>query len=241
MAPIDPAAQFSEIADFGLRAMLLLGALSFVLTGLKTWFGAKWKGQAGEERLRRKLAGKYETLDDIYFPDPQNAEEWTQLDHLVRLKNCILVIETKNMSGKIIGSNKSATWTQYLGRTKSTFQNPLRQNYKHKKAVEAVTSASTPIRELVCFVGDAKFPKGVPDGVVLLSDLRAAIAKIEKEEGQLEPDSWTALRTAAVNSKEVAKEHIANLQRKHGSDNRSFVGKVTISIGIAVALYALFS
>lgn len=77
MTSIDPMEQFQGIAGLGLKLMLLLGALSFVLTGLKIWFGAKWKGEAGEERLRRALSGKFETIEDIYLPDPKNVGEWT--------------------------------------------------------------------------------------------------------------------------------------------------------------------
>lgn len=48
----------------------------------------------------------------------------------------VFVIETRNMDGWIFGSEKQPVWTQKFPRKSFRFQNPLRQNYKHVKAIE---------------------------------------------------------------------------------------------------------
>lgn len=47
----------------------------------------------------------------------------------------IFAIETKNMQGWIFGSKRQAEWTQKIYKRTFKFQNPLRQNYKHTKAL----------------------------------------------------------------------------------------------------------
>lgn len=153
----------------------------------------------------------------------------------MKLKSCLVVIETKNMSGNIFGSPKSTTWTQYLGKNKSSFQNPIRQNFKHRKAIEAILGSSVPLKELVCFVGSAKFPKGVPDGVVQLDGILDALDDGATEVG---PEALQKLHAADVSSKEVGKEHIENLKRKHGPDHRPLVGQIAIGMGVVVAIVA---
>jgi hypothetical protein len=42
---------------------------------------------------------------------------------------------TKNMKGWIFGSEDYERWTQTFGKKKYSFQNPLRQNYRHTKCL----------------------------------------------------------------------------------------------------------
>lgn len=64
----------------------------------------------------------------------------TQIDHVIISKYGIFVIEAKNYSGWIYGNSKQKTWTQVLYNQKNIFQNPLRQNYKHVKFLQALLS-----------------------------------------------------------------------------------------------------
>jgi restriction system protein len=50
--------------------------------------------------------------------------------------------------------------------SKSRFQNPLRQNFKHTKAVESFLSLSSRyVHSVVVFVGDAEIKTDLPDNV----------------------------------------------------------------------------
>mgnify|MGYP003291794995 CR=1 FL=1 len=50
----------------------------------------------------------------------------------------IFVIEMKNYYGLITGDEYKDKWTQYLGRNKYYFKNPIHQNYGHVKCLEEV-------------------------------------------------------------------------------------------------------
>ena len=78
----------------------------------------------------------------------------------------MFVIETKNMRGWIFGSANQKTWTQKIYKHTNKFQNPLHQNYKHVKTLEAqLDIPSSAIHSLVVFVGDSTFKTEMPDNV----------------------------------------------------------------------------
>lgn len=64
-----------------------------------------------------------------------DADELTEIDHLIVSPFAIFVIESKIYSGFIFGSQKQPKWTQTLKGGKTQFMNPLRQDYKHCLAV----------------------------------------------------------------------------------------------------------
>lgn len=97
------------------------------------------KGNFGEYTLYRKiikLFGKQYVYTNMYL-DSKNTEK-TELDVVALSPHGIYVFEVKNYSGYIFGTYSDKYWTQTLNRfVKNKFYNPLRQNYGHKKAIEA--------------------------------------------------------------------------------------------------------
>jgi hypothetical protein len=97
---------------------------------------------------------------------PEHAGGTTQIDHIFLSPYGIFVLETKNMSGWIFGSERQAQWTQKLYKRSFKFQNPLRQNYKHLKALEATLGASPEhLHSIIIFVGGSTFKTEVPANV----------------------------------------------------------------------------
>ena len=74
----------------------------------------------------------YRRFHNIIIPTNNGT---TQIDHIIVSPFGLFVIETKNYKGWIFGSEKQSKWTQSLYGKKYTFQNPLRQNYKHQLAL----------------------------------------------------------------------------------------------------------
>ena len=157
---------------------LVIGFLVFVF-----WLAAHRgsptvRGRKGENRVRnylnRKLKrGVYRQFHDLTLPSGRGN---TQIDHVVLSPYGVFVIETKNYSGWIYGDRDSRVWTQTLYGTKYQFQNPLRQNYKHTKAVEAALSLPAEfVHSVVVFVGNAEFRTARPPNVVYLTELHAYI------------------------------------------------------------------
>lgn len=134
------------------------------------------KGGRGERRVNSMLdrqlpSGEYKVFHDITLPTSQGP---TQIDHIVVSRYGVFVLETKNYAGWIFGDAKSPQWTQSIYGHKSRFQNPLRQNFKHTKAVESFLSLSPRyVHSVVVFVGDAEFKTDLPDNVTYLRELCA--------------------------------------------------------------------
>lgn len=170
-----------------------------------TWF----KGKLGEFLVARSFKKHldpdvYTVLHDVTLPVRDGT---TQIDHIVISVFGIFVIETKNMSGWIFGSPKDRQWTQTFRRKKFRFQNPLRQNFKHVKAVAEVTGLpEQKLHSLVIFTGSAKFKTRMPANVTrraagvwyvrtqrdpILSDAEVHAAVSGLKDGRLKPGATT--------------------------------------------------
>ena len=105
----------------------------------------------------------YRRLHNVTLHTPDGT---TQIDHVFLSPYGIFVLETKNMSGWIFGSEKQAQWTQKLYKRTFKFQNPLRQNYKHLKALEATLGVNPEhLHSVITFVGGSTFKTEVPTNV----------------------------------------------------------------------------
>ncbi len=145
----------------------------------------------------------------------------TQIDHILVSRSGVFVIETKNYSGWIFANPRQATWTQTFFRKKFKFQNPIFQNIRHVKAVEALLDFLPPdtVKSAVVFVGDAKFKTEMPKGVYTLSgfinllrdspDEVISLNRVQFCVGRLE-----AARLAISGQTDV--KHVKNLERRYG-------------------------
>jgi hypothetical protein len=115
-------------------------------------------GRKGERAVARVLSALgVPALHDALLPDLLGV---TQLDHLVRAPDAILVIETKTYGGHITGTLDSAGWVQHLdgGETRHAFQNPVHQNFRHCRAVEpALAGLDVVVAGLIVSAGSATF------------------------------------------------------------------------------------
>ena len=98
----------------------------------------------------------------------------TQIDHVLVADTGIFVIETKHYTGWIFGHPGEAQWSQVIYRKKSRFQNPIRQNYGHVKALQTLLSLSPDaFVPLVVFTGGAEFKSDLGPTVLKLPELIA--------------------------------------------------------------------
>ena len=155
--------------------------LVLILIGLASSSGkhhAERVGARGERKVIRVLGSKldpevYCQFHDLSLPV---GNDTTQIDHVVVSPYGVFVIETKNYSGWIFGDSRSRVWTQTFRQSKHKFQNPLRQNYKHTKAIESFLSLPAEyVHSVVVFVGSADFRTDRPANVVYLRELPAYI------------------------------------------------------------------
>ena len=115
-----------------------------------------FKGSDGEwavtKQLRDRLGDDWYLINDIVINDGQ-------IDHVLIGPGGIFTIETKNYKGKIYGSEHAKEWTNYLGRNKYKFYNPVLQgkthsvklaNFLKEKGIDCY------VKTIVVFAGSAK-------------------------------------------------------------------------------------
>lgn len=99
-------------------------------------FGFADKGETGENFIERelyKLTVNKRILRNAYIPYKDGTAE---IDIIMITEYGIYVIESKNYSGWIFGSEKQTYWTQSLNKnSKYKFYNPVLQNKTHIKAL----------------------------------------------------------------------------------------------------------
>jgi len=142
------------------------------------------KGIIGEYKVNSVLEKHLErenytvVMKDVLLPTQDGT---TQIDHIVFSRYGIFVIETKNLSNWIF-ANAGASWTQVIYKKKYKFQNPVRQNYKHLKAIEEITGIDKKkIVSLVVFTGNCQFQTEIPSEVIVLDDLICKIKSYTDE------------------------------------------------------------
>lgn len=212
-----------ESHELGMFKYLLKSAVrSAIRSAEQSYNTPERKGARGERRVHNALSSvlnesEYRVLSDLILP---LAGSTTQLDHLVLSRFGIFVIETKNMSGWIFGSADQPKWTQVQkGGKRRSFQNPLRQNHAHVKAVESILEVDPKfLHNFVVFTGSAEpksdMPQNVAWGLRDLGKLIGARRKIIFSDIQLNTFAAKLRGQALENNSAVRSQHLQNLEKK---------------------------
>lgn len=157
----------------------------------------------------------YRLLHNVTLTTPDGT---TQIDHVIVSPFGIFVVETKNYQGWIFGSAEQATWTQKIYKKTHKFQNPLRQNYKHVKALEALLGVSLEnIHSVIVFIGGSSFktpmPANVTQGLGYINFIKAKKVEIFSH-GEVEEICQTITTGRLKPSLATSREHVANLKRR---------------------------
>ena len=145
-------------------AWYLIPIFIFAVIIKSAWF----KGVLGEWQVNLLIKffldkNDYHLIKNVTLSTENGS---TQIDHIIVSKYGVFVVETKNMKGWIFGSDKQKQWTQQIYKHKSKFQNPLHQNYKHVKTLEACLNAKNDsIFSVIIFIGDSTFKTKMPENV----------------------------------------------------------------------------
>ena len=103
---------------------------------------------------------------------------------------------------------------QCIGRHKRRFENPLRQNYGHVKAVQAIVP-EVPVTGIVVFMDRAQFPKGLPQGITTLSMLRHALPlTIAESIHAAHYEAWETVMTHVLTDRLSRDAHLVIAQRR---------------------------
>lgn len=163
------------------RIWMPLVALALFISYLTAKGDRENEGEAAmAKRLRRLSRFRYFKLHDLMI---NNGAMDSQIDHVVVSRYAIFVIETKDYGGSIVGSEWDQNWTQHFKKSQYSFHNPIRQNYGHVKAVEAlVGDYDLPIVPIVAFSERAKLSVETKDNhVVYIKEVNRIIRKYRKK------------------------------------------------------------
>ena len=150
----------------------------------------------------------------------QLSDGTTQIDHVLVSRFGVFVIETKDYNGWIFANARHENWTQVLFHLKYKFQNPIRQNHRHVRAVQQRLDflPAECIKSIVVFTGEAQFKTELPSGVFGLSGFISYICEQRTELLSLNRVQFCVgrletARLAITGATDV--EHVQSLKRRH--------------------------
>jgi hypothetical protein len=136
------------------------------------------KGLEGERLVSEVLKKKKVR----YFTDVllEIGTHTTQIDHLVIFPDkTVLVIETKNKDGVILGKADEQNWTQYFPGQSFQFYNPVKQNEGHIRFLHRFCDSKKiygmHFINLVVFTSKRSSLKNVPENTIQLHQLESFI------------------------------------------------------------------
>ncbi len=209
---------FSQMPPEFLRLLLLLFGLGFGaqilrLPAVKGWFGEKFVSILFRLHLPRD---RYQVYHNVTLPTEDGT---TQIDHIIVSLYGIFCIETKNMRGWIYGSEKQAKRTQVIYRKKTSFQNPLRQNYKHTETLRTLLALPPDsVHSVVVFVGDSTFKTDMPPNVTYCRGCTDYILGFKEpvfDEAQLQHIHQSIKTGRLEPTRQTHRLHVQHLQARH--------------------------
>jgi hypothetical protein len=193
--------------------LVVLVANLLRLPAVKGWLGELWLHLILHLGLDRQ---RYRLYRNVTLPTEDGS---TQIDHIVVSRFGVFVVETKNYGGWIFGKPRDKMWTQQIYRHKSSFQNPLRQNYKHVRTLaELVELGDDVLFSVIAFVGAAEFKTPMPDNVTGAAGCLAYIRARTEEVLSEEQVARIAGRIAAgrlAPTRATARAHVAHVRELH--------------------------
>ncbi|OQB25412.1 MAG: Nuclease-related domain protein [Firmicutes bacterium ADurb.Bin182] len=183
-------------------------------------FFPKIKGSLGERYINSVLSSlpkdKYYVLNNIMLKTDRGT---SQVDHIIVSVYGIFVIETKTYKGWIFGNEYEPYWTQNIYGKKNRFDNPIRQNYGHVKALDSLLTEykNIPIIPIVAFSGECDLKvKLKQENVVYFSGVKKLIKqyKCESMDRETALKIYELIKHNNIDSMETRKEHVASIRAK---------------------------
>lgn len=153
--------------------VLIFFLLVFVARRKNIFVGQGEYGELRVSHILSKLPDEYHVFNDVYLETNGLS---SQIDHVIISRYGVFVIETKNYSGAIYGSEKADHWTQYLQGDSYEFRNPIKQNQSHVWAIKGTLHiAPSSIVPIVVFLNGADLRCNTSSAVLYTGQLRKYI------------------------------------------------------------------
>lgn len=183
------------------------------------------RGKIGERRVNKALKDTSNKNGGNFFKGiiiPSDNGKTAQIDQIYVSRKGVFVIETKNYSGRIYGSDKQKEWTQVLayGKRKFKMYNPVMQNGSHIHKLKETLKLDFYVENIVVFAqGNIDFIES--ESVYTISGMKKAIAEAPNKLGDEELlRISTAIKDYSEHPVATQKEHIQQIkQTKSDIDN----------------------
>ena len=185
-----------SLVTWSVVVFLLILAFLTQISWIKEYI-AEWK----LNYLLKNIGVK--SLHNISIAD--GIDEKIFIDHLILMPNNILLLGVRRFRGLIFAAEKIDLWTQVLGNKSYKFNNPLHQ-LEYDMGVLNSKLENTKIVGKVLFIKGSEFPKGKPEAVISMLDIKGmAQNNLNSDVSQGVLDDWNHL-TELADSNDLEKE-----------------------------------
>lgn len=178
--------------DLLLVESIVLGALPILLF-IWLLLRLRKRRQSADHRIQ-KILKPYQLSEARQLVIPDGMGGQLEIEHLVLLKQGLLILHRFPLSGHLFGADKIDQWTQLVDGRSYKFANPL-LHLLHVQQSLSLLAPKIPIYTHVVFTGQSDFPKGKPDNVSLLNTLEQDLDGIFKLAALPEPPLQKAWQT----------------------------------------------
>lgn len=169
------------LTEYSIWLILGLGII------LILWLVLRWRQNRNSDLVQRQITNAIEQVGAPYVREvvlPDEVDGFLLLDYVVLFPGRILVINIFDYEGFLFGGEKVDQWTQIVKNRTNKFLNPL---YKMHECTEAVyyRVKNFPVSGIVVFTNIGQFPRGIPQGVVLIDELQGELRKYAAQKGEV--------------------------------------------------------
>ena len=179
-----------DLVTWGVAGIILVFGVLMQLSKIREYI-SEWK----LNYLLKNIGDK--VLHNVTIADGMEGNIF--IEYLILTSNKIFLLGVKKYKGLIFAAEKIDLWTQVVGNKSYKFNNPLLQLENDALALKSIIESSA-ISEKVLFINGSEFPKGKPDNIVSVEDVK----KWNKNSTESIPkpltDDWEKLSALAVSN-----------------------------------------
>lgn len=167
-------------------------AVILVLGGTVVWSLRIRKG--AEKRLLRRIIDRHAEAVEVEATISDGLDGYLFADYLLLLPGRIMVMRVMSQQGYIFGAEQIDEWTCVKNNRTGKFRNPLSEVQLYANQIRRALKFDV-IEPCVLFGRQSEFPKGLPDGVLLLNGLDDALAARHGSEAthEMARNAWDKL------------------------------------------------
>ncbi|HET6630390.1 MAG TPA: nuclease-related domain-containing protein [Woeseiaceae bacterium] len=156
---------------------------------LLAWLLLIGRRRRGASRSLSKVFSSiaFERIDGLVLPNVDEGE--IQIDHLLLTSSGLLIVDVKEVSGNVFGSDKMQDWTVINSERRFTFANPQPALFDRVAAVREIVR-QVPVAGRILFLDGAAFTKGVPSLVCTIDELLAEFRESDKSAAKMKIEAF---------------------------------------------------